>query len=106
MVTPTSLAGCWCGSSLCKGKDFSRTRSREQDIHCFSGEVSLEIETDRKTETLFFFSYFCLSPIYVLDCSLPVLVFELVEDVCVPATAWPCCHLAKSHTFRSFHLSF
>ena len=56
-------------------------------------------------DTLFFFSYFRLSPINILSYSSPFLVIEHFEYLHALTTAWPCCPLAKLHTFRSFHLS-
>lgn len=103
----TPWPGGWCGSWVCQGKDFSRTWSKEQDIHCFSGEIALQTETDRKTETLCFsfhvFVFFLFTSLTVPLLSWCLNLFNTC--VYVPTTAWPCCHLAKLHTSRSFHLS-
>lgn len=107
MVTSHPWPGGWCGSWVCQGKDFSRMWSKEQDIHCFSGEVALETETDRKTETLCF-SFHVFVFFLFTSLTVPLLFWCLnLFNTCVyvPTTAWPCCHLAKLHTSRSFHLS-
>lgn len=74
-LTPVAWELMWL--CHCEGKDFSRMWSKEQGIHCFPGDRNRQKDGD----TVFFFSYFCISPIYILDFSPPALVLELVEHL-------------------------
>ena len=99
----TPWPGSWCGLVTTQRKSFSRMLSKEHPWHSWRGR-SGDRDRQKDGDTLFFFSYFCLSLVYI-DCSSPLLVIEHLEYLYVLTTAWPCCHLAKLHTSRSFHLS-